>query len=368
MQTTKELQKTVIVLGMHRSGTSAITNVLNSSGLYCGDEKELLPNDQFNEKGYYERKEVVDLNEVILDQGFALASQNNANVSGELSRAALTGYGWVKGAWLPALAQILNKMEPERSLAEYVKNVYAQANGRHMVLKDPRLSLTLPVWQPHLGSTLIVMMIRDPDEVSRSLMERNELPDFVTQPLWTSYNQSALRVTTGCPRLLVNYHDLINSPKETVKKLFEFLDQNGIADVHDHFSDAVSSISSELYHSKPADIPSAYRASNNHAKNYYNNIVRNHISLEKEGELYEIDRDNLTTDYWLQLATTYISSMVMLDQTRNKLDQCRNNYAASINRLNSHPIAGLVIKTLRYLKRDRTFGNINPNENSSFKK
>src|SRR5947208_15190308 len=56
----------VLVLGMHRSGTSSFTRVLNLLGLALGGPL-LPPTDDNNAMGFWELQELVAINEEILD-------------------------------------------------------------------------------------------------------------------------------------------------------------------------------------------------------------------------------------------------------------------------------------------------------------
>ena len=56
----------IIVLGMHRAGTSAVTRLINLMGAYLGPEEQLLPATPDNPKGYWERIDVLQLHEWLL--------------------------------------------------------------------------------------------------------------------------------------------------------------------------------------------------------------------------------------------------------------------------------------------------------------
>lgn len=58
----------IIVLGMHRAGTSAITRLINLMGAYLAPEDQFLPATPDNPKGYWERIDVLQLHEFVLDQ------------------------------------------------------------------------------------------------------------------------------------------------------------------------------------------------------------------------------------------------------------------------------------------------------------
>src|SRR5919197_5152241 len=56
----------VFVLGMHRSGTSAATRLINLLGLRAPAEEDLLPADEGNPTGYWESSSLVDFNDKLL--------------------------------------------------------------------------------------------------------------------------------------------------------------------------------------------------------------------------------------------------------------------------------------------------------------
>src|SRR4051812_25570543 len=56
----------ICIVGMHRSGTSMITRLLNLCGLSLGPEDELLPPNEFNTEGYWENDKFVKINDELL--------------------------------------------------------------------------------------------------------------------------------------------------------------------------------------------------------------------------------------------------------------------------------------------------------------
>ena len=53
-------QTCILILGMHRSGTSALTGVLSLLDVYLGSE--LMPASEDNKKGYFENKNLYRIN------------------------------------------------------------------------------------------------------------------------------------------------------------------------------------------------------------------------------------------------------------------------------------------------------------------
>ena len=58
--------KAICVLGMHRSGTSAITRAINLLGVYLGEEADMMAAQSNNPEGYWERQDIFRLHERIL--------------------------------------------------------------------------------------------------------------------------------------------------------------------------------------------------------------------------------------------------------------------------------------------------------------
>ena len=58
--------RNVVILGMHRSGTSMVAGALASAGIYVGDKAELLAVQEDNPTGFWERSDLVACNEEIL--------------------------------------------------------------------------------------------------------------------------------------------------------------------------------------------------------------------------------------------------------------------------------------------------------------
>ena len=61
----KQERRVLLVLGMHRSGTSALAGALRILGVYFGDQF-LEPQKSINERGFWEHREIVDLHERLL--------------------------------------------------------------------------------------------------------------------------------------------------------------------------------------------------------------------------------------------------------------------------------------------------------------
>jgi hypothetical protein len=176
-----------LVLGMHRSGTSAATQLLALSG--CGLPKDLVPADDHNQRGYFEPWRVAVFNDERLRAG---------------------GGAWDDPFGFPY--RPLDDDEAWRARALALLTGQFDLDSAPL-LKDPRLSILLPLWRPVLeqaGLTpLCVIPVRHPLEVARSLGKRD---GFVTEKsvlLWCAYMLAAEAYSRGLPRAFVSYAALV---------------------------------------------------------------------------------------------------------------------------------------------------------------
>lgn len=148
----------LIVLGMHRSGTSCATRILNLMGASFG-------------------RSVVDV--PALDNGeIHWESANTIWINDEvLSRAG--------GCWYDPPNTVRyttrDRLRVRRYLLEFTGESVA-------LIKDPRFLLTYDLWQRALSSYSIVVCLRHPMNVARSLETRDGIPLSDGLKLWMHYN------------------------------------------------------------------------------------------------------------------------------------------------------------------------------------
>ena len=163
--------RVVCVIGMHRSGTSAVTRMLNLLGVSLGPEEQLLEPAPHNPAGFWENERVVQLND-----------EQVAALGGNATTPPMLADGWERARELGGLR--------ERAAAL----VRSLADGADVVgLKDPRLSLTLPFWRTVTPATQVVHCLRDPAEAAPSLSRWHPIDVQPAGALWLSYVVSACR-------------------------------------------------------------------------------------------------------------------------------------------------------------------------------
>lgn len=191
----------VCVLGMHRSGTSFITRALNILGVDLGPEDHAMKPRADNPQGFSEHQPITDLNDEILTM-----------LGGSWHTPPSPAPGWARDPRFDDL-----KGRAARLLEEDF--------GQSPVWgwKDPRTCLTLPFWQQLVPSMRYVICVRSPLDVALSLQARDGFGIEKGGALWVDYVSAALTQTSGEPRILVSYDDLIERQDVEVDRLAAFI-------------------------------------------------------------------------------------------------------------------------------------------------
>ncbi|MEM5518900.1 tetratricopeptide repeat protein [Henriciella sp. AS95] len=189
-------RQVIFVLGMHRSGTSALTRVLNLLGYSLPEN--LLPANDANRKGFWEPLDMMRLNQRILDAADRL---------------------WYD----PKPVDLKGLMSSQSD--EFIQQAaeFLDAETSHAVpsvLKDPRLSRTLPIWlrgAEQVGITPMALMARrNPVEVAASLQARDGMDLQHGMHLWLSYMLESEINCRDVSRYLIEFDDLIEDWRGTL--------------------------------------------------------------------------------------------------------------------------------------------------------
>lgn len=206
--TPQKKKQIVVVLGMHRSGTSALTKSLELLGVGLGNT--LLPAAAENPKGFWEDKDCLAINEEILTDN---------------------GIRWCDLSTLQGLNPAPTNIESLTSRAcELLKA--RVADTALWGFKDPRTCRTLPFWKTVFQKLdyepLYVISIRNPLNVSESLVKRDALLKSHSLLLWAEHTLMALAHTEGAKRVVVDYDLLITEPMKEVTRMATVLGLNAI--------------------------------------------------------------------------------------------------------------------------------------------
>ena len=195
----------VVVLGMHRSGTSAITGVLRLCGAWVGEDERLTAANVENPLGFWERRDVRKICDGLLHSA---------------------GADWwkVAGLNLEAIPHAILS-EQRRLFAGVVSELREHGPW---VVKEPRLCLLLPLLRDYLNDAVCVHVFRNPLEVARSLQRRNGFSIAAGMALWETYSRHALEASATMPRVMVAYAALMRDPEGTIDRLVTRLEALGV--------------------------------------------------------------------------------------------------------------------------------------------
>lgn len=197
----------VFVLGMHRSGTSAATRLVNLAGVPTCIDGDLLATTDDNPRGYWESVSLTAFNDRLL-----------AALGCDWSCPPLLEAGWEAA---PALAGLR---------AEAAKLFHAVIPTERWVWKDPRNCVTFNFWVASLDvRPAIVLVDRNPLEVAASLGTRDDFGKVYALALWERYLRRCLASISGLPTLVTGYDELLSDPLAWCESVGRFLEGAGVS-------------------------------------------------------------------------------------------------------------------------------------------
>jgi hypothetical protein len=195
----------LIVLGAHRSGTSALTRVLNLAGADL-PEKLLPPIPGNNDRGFWEPVELVSLTErALADAGLDWSSPRRIETA------------WFSSEWA------------EHAVFGMVRFLERNFPGTDLfIIKDPRLCRLVPLLRIALARCDIdgrfILTLRHPSAVAASLEARDSLPLAYGRALWLRYMLDAEEFTRGARRVWLEDGDVLRDWRAVVRRVSRHFD------------------------------------------------------------------------------------------------------------------------------------------------
>lgn len=166
-------ERTIAVLGMHRSGTSCLTGSLQLAGLDLGPHSTW---NRFNQRGNRENHRVNDLHDALLE----------AN----------------GGCWYDPPGQIRWQLEHFETALDILSEY---PDDRRWGFKDPKILVAIDGWRALIGEMTHIGIYRHPVLVARSLHHRNKLSMAHGFGLWLHYNRLLLREYQRSPFPMLSF-------------------------------------------------------------------------------------------------------------------------------------------------------------------
>ena len=173
-------------------------------GVYFGGEHVGTGRSDENVKGFWERRDVRDLNDHILfNSRCDWDCVTNFRLD-EVSRDTHSGF-------VSAAGDIVLNMDAHRP----------------WFIKEPRLCVLFPIWRESLENPFCIHVLRNPLEIAHSLEARNNIPINAGLALWEIYSLHALSASAGLRRIFVSYEDLMRDASTVVDRISSALSQQG---------------------------------------------------------------------------------------------------------------------------------------------
>ena len=191
--------KTVIILGMHRSGTSLTSNILIKLGVNMGDN--LYGKTFSNPFGHFEDMDFFELNEDILISA--------------------------GGNHLEPPKQDAIELQFDKFKDKIKNTIENKAKNSLYGWKDPRTCLTFNLFLPYVENPYIIYCKRDANEIAQSLFKRQNIEINEGLKLTQRYEneiQNVIKKNPNIKKLEITYKELIKNPKYEIKQIVKFLE------------------------------------------------------------------------------------------------------------------------------------------------
>ncbi len=225
-------RQVLFVAGMHRSGTSCLAQALGELG--WGLPQDSLAGSADNPGGHFEPAAVVQLNDRLLrgrgwrwDRITALPRPSDLDRGLDSGRGSTPVAGWGDFGADAAIA-------PSAFMGALKQSFGASSN---IVVKDPRFSHSLPIWREMIAeigfNAAVLVALRDPVAVARSLMRRNGFDATLSILMWCGQTLSAVEAAREMPSGLVLFPDWESGRARSPRTALNALAWSGNPKQHD---------------------------------------------------------------------------------------------------------------------------------------
>lgn len=189
----------IAIVGMHRSGTSMLTRMLNLLGLELGPTEKLMGPAFDNPEGFWENLEFVHINELLL-----------GSFGGTWSAPPAWPEGWISDPRLDEIRRAAAALPEKMNLQE------------PWGWKDPRTTVTLDFWRSLWPDLRVVLCVRNPLDVACSLTRRDGLSLWTGLRLWLDYHERLFRSLPLIDCVVCHYEAILEAPASHLRRIMAF--------------------------------------------------------------------------------------------------------------------------------------------------
>ena len=218
----------VFVLGMHRSGTSALTGMLAQADFTA--PSDLMPATVANPKGYWESLGIMGINEAFL-----------AEMESHWSSSLPLPTGW---------SESISARRWRTSLINMISEAFSGA--KLTTIKDPRFCKLIMGLEPWFESRLIdtsfLIPIRHPLEVANSLLQAEGIDLYKALRLWIKSIFMTEQATRGHRRKFISFDVLIQDPANCLETCLQLVESAAYPESNASMVDDQNAIRPKINH------------------------------------------------------------------------------------------------------------------------
>ena len=200
-------RKCLLILSMHRSGSSLASNCLFTSGIDYGMSKTDIM-DRYNVNGYFENENILDFNEIVLRE--------------------------IGSSWFDVYNRVDKKkmLKYRDKLCDILNQEFKYLN--RFFIKDPRIILLWPLYKAALKHMNImpyfIRINRNYDEVVKSLNRVHNMGYATGYKLCEIYSNGMDKVLKKPEHIEVNMMDIINEPLKFINNVETYINKELVRD------------------------------------------------------------------------------------------------------------------------------------------
>lgn len=249
------MTKIVTVLSAPRSGSSALCRMIDTMGIRFGDESELVSASSHNRYGYYEKHEVLGINETLLSGNYRddiWSMLDRLGVPDSKKKDITRNIFWSM-PFKPLDRDTVLQEVLQSKMISAIQKLHSVNNGS--AWKDARFCMTFPVWERFM-ETVPVILWRHPVQAAKSIENMTGIPYEYAEWIWAYYTKASFLVTKKYNPLIISHEEMTTAPDTVAESLSKYLIKNGMSAQLD-VEAASSSIVSNQIHQRQNDHPKA---------------------------------------------------------------------------------------------------------------
>lgn len=299
--------RAVLVLGMHRCGTSVLARALIALGVDFGSSH--IAAQPENPKGFFEDKDVYNLNVSFLQS--------------------------MDCSWRTIVLPTSYPIEPEKHFINQATTLLKKKFSTSPLwgLKEPRITRLLQLWDAVISNVttnrLYLLANRNPFSVAASLAERNQMPALQAFALWAVHQLEGLQAIINNGGLVVDYDLMLSQPLTELQRMAAFLEQGIDLDEKNNF--LCEFLNQNLRHSHHIETPHSRAPFINTCLDFHEHLMKLARSTEPLRKADATEASEVLNEMRRSIAT-HSDWFAAIDELIRQSEECRQEHHEKTSR------------------------------------